>query len=267
MAALTQISQPPAYIEADEYARQQQSTPSTFASLHPVLRFRLPNTIIYLSPTPENVLSCFQQIPDSAGDEADDDGHTEVAFITGELFLTEQDLSLLCRDNSSGIKLTYPAIALHALSRSIPSFVTSSLNDTASARSPGCIYCQLDLSGPDSDPDDTSALVEMHIVTPDDATLEQLFDALSQCASLHPSSMLEEDVGEHGHPFAGLVPFGTDASGYRLEDSAFDDASADEEDGFISDIQAPNGADAQELSETGRVRAGPQTTDSRYRPY
>lgn len=82
--------------------------------------------------------------------------------------------------------------------------------------------------------------------------MEPLFEALSSCASLHPS--LSEDDG--GNPFASLGAFGTGASnGASLEvNGAFDDADETQE------------GDAH-LSDAGRVRNDYQTPDNRFRPY
>lgn len=252
MASLSQITEPPAFITPEEHAIHQQSTPSSFSPLTPVLRFRLPHTSIYLSPAPAGLPSCFSHLASQANDDA------SVTRASGELFLTEQDFSFLSPETSTGFKLTYPAIALHAVTRSLPSFITPASNGAHPTSLSGCIYCQLDFSTADSDPDDDSAFVEMHIVTPDDASLDQLFDALSQCASLHPSDMPDEGENGSGHPFAGFAPFGTDASGCQLGD--------DEDDGAFEDAEGSED-DALELSETGRVRTDFQTADSRYRPY
>lgn len=86
-------------------------------------------------------------------------------------------------------------------------------------------------------------------------TVEPLFEALSYCASLHPSITEEEDEGG-GHPFSGVGPFGTGLLGNQEQqvesDGAFDDA---EEAGDVR------------LSENGRVRNDFQTPDARFRPY
>jgi hypothetical protein len=83
--------------------------------------------------------------------------------------------------------------------------------------------------------------------------VEPLFEALSYCASLHPSATDAEDEGG-GHPFAGMGPFGTGTlgQGNQTSEEAFEDADED---------------DAVQLSETGRVRNDFQSPDSRFRPY
>lgn len=191
----------------------------------------------------------------------------EVFQTHGELWLTEREVAFLSPTTGTGFRLGYPNVALHAVTRTPPSFLpTSAQNGAASEGSSGdlhgCIYCQLDLSpnaanaemGAD---DEDGEFAEIYICTPDSASLDKLFEALSHCASLHPSGPVED---EGGHPFAGFAPFGTSASGVHLGE---DD---DEDDGAFVDAEA-EGDEDQELSETGRVRADFQTPDSRYRPY
>lgn len=90
--------------------------------------------------------------------------------------------------------------------------------------------------------------------------MEPLFEALSYCASLHPSITEEEDEGGGGgHPFSGVGPFGTGLVGgdndeELASEGEFDDADEEQ-------------VDNAHLSETGRVRNDFQTPDSRFRPY
>ena len=86
--------------------------------------------------------------------------------------------------------------------------------------------------------------------------MEPLFETLSYCASLHPSPNGEDDEGG-GHPFAGVGPFGTGTMG-GMQDQADIDGAFDDADEEVGDAH---------LTETGRVRNGFQTPDSRYRPY
>lgn len=86
-----------------------------------------------------------------------------------------------------------------------------------------------------------------------------MFEALSYCASLHPSITEEDDAGG-GHPFSSVGPFGTGLLGGQEQQVETDGAFDDAEEGI------PGGEDVQ-LSETGRVRNAFQTPDSRFRPY
>ena len=91
--------------------------------------------------------------------------------------------------------------------------------------------------------------------------MEPLFEALSYCASLHPSFTGEEDESG-GHPFAGVGPFGTGLMGEQEHQQAIAE-------GAFDDAEDENGANGGhiELSDTGRVSNGFQTPDARYRPY
>lgn len=217
-----------------------------------MLHLHLAQSTIYISPSPSTRPACFERLsnPHSNGVGSDEE-EADVFQSTGELYLTEREVAFIAAKSGTGFKLGYANIALHAVSRSPPGFLSSSIADFH-----GCLYCQLDLS-PNAgtaemgEDDEEREFVEMYICTKDSAELDQLFEALSHCASLHPSGPIEDDGA--GHPFAGFAPFGTSASGVQLgeedQDGAFDDAD-----------------DNDELSETGRVRTD-KTPDSRYRPY
>lgn len=84
-------------------------------------------------------------------------------------------------------------------------------------------------------------------------SVEPLFETLSKCASLHPST--DGDDGGMGNPFASFGAFGT---GAYEEDGAFDDAE---------DAQEGGVGEEGGLTEGGRVRNQFQTPDSRFQPY
>ena len=272
---MEEISAPPAYVSAEQLAQLQQTTPESFEAIPPVLRFHLAQATIYVSPSPSSRPTCFEQLSSekaqngaAAGSDAEDEeeeADAEVFQSTGEVWLTEREVAFLVPETGTGFRLGYPNVALHAVTRTPPSFlVTASQNGTTAPDFHGCLYCQLDLS-PNAataemgDDDEDGEFVEMYICTPDSASLDQLFEALSHCASLHPAGPAEDDAG---HPFAGFAPFGTSASGVQLGDD-----NGDDEDEAFEDAEADDDGEDQELSETGRVRADFQTPDSRYRPY
>lgn len=87
--------------------------------------------------------------------------------------------------------------------------------------------------------------------------VESLFEALSVCASLHPSA--SADGGEN--PFASLGAFGTGLMGVDHSNG-----SLSETNGAFEDADEAADGVAQ-LSETGRVRNDYQTPDNRFRPY
>ncbi|KAJ1030254.1 hypothetical protein NDA16_001165 [Ustilago loliicola] len=261
MAGLEEISSPPAHISEEQLAELQQRTPESFNEIPPVLRLHLAQTSIYISPSPTSRPSCFEQLNSTLatnatsqanGEDEEEDEAAEVFRSTGELWLTEREVGFLAPKTCTGFRLTYPNVALHAITRTPPSFLPTSAQNGASSSSltdfHGCLYCQLDLSpnaataqmGDDEDED--GELVEMYICTPDSASLDQLFEVLSHCASLHPSGPVEDDGG---HPFADFAPFGTSASGMQLGD----DVDDDEDDAAFENAEADGD---QELSETGR---------------
>jgi nucleotide-sensitive chloride channel 1A len=146
--------------------------------------------------------------------------------------------------SGKGLQVTYPTISLHAISRA--DFGPS-------------IYCQLDESidveeEPTPDEEDAMEMRELRINTrseesrmfpltslistpPNTLLVEPIFEALSQCAALHP------DEGEG--------------------DDEFDDAFLDaDEVGF----EAINADGTEELSEAGRVRSD-FSGNARYAPY
>lgn len=137
-----------------------------------------------------------------------------------------------------GFRLDYPMIALHAASRSVPEQLAS----YASV----CVYCQLDdhQERDEDDESEDSGLREMWIGVTEDAcawkhptpltTVSPFYDALSHCASLHPS---RGGASADAHPLAGLASLASGADGI-----------------------ANGGSD--ELSANGRVRS-----NARFRPY
>ncbi|KAN0062232.1 hypothetical protein ACQY0O_005413 [Thecaphora frezii] len=268
MRAFKKISQPPRYLSPQEAEAVQQSTPSSFAALPPALRLQLDRVRVYLCPTPNDAPPCFRpyeapstESSQATGADEDEAGTTSVA--DGSLWLTESEVSFLSPDQGNGFSVSYPVISLHAVTRSPPASLAAPTSQatqngdgaaSSSSSSPsGCLYIQLDLSAEDEEAaeDDEDSLLEMHIFTPDDESLDRLFEVLSQCASLHPS------VGGGGgdsHPFAGFAPFGTGSSVAMAVDGAFDDADEDQEDddAVVADFRAPNGGGDEGLSEAGR---------------
>ncbi|SPO20096.1 uncharacterized protein UTRI_00491_B [Ustilago trichophora] len=263
---MEEISTPPQHVSAAQLEQLQQSTPESFGAIPPVLHFHLSQSTVYVSPSPSSRPGCFEQLNTrkvkngaaevSDEDEEEEEEEAEVFQAAGELWLTERELAFLAPKAATGFRLGYQNIALHAVTRTPPAFLSSTIQNgalssaAAAADFHGCLYCQLDLS-PNAgtaemgDGDDEGEFVEMYICTPDSGSLDQLFEALSHCASLHPSDSAEDDGG---HPFAGFAPFGTSAAGVQLGDG---DGENDDDDAAFEDADADGGED-QELSETGR---------------
>ena len=147
-----------------------------------------------------------------------------------------------------GIEIGYPSITLHAISRA---------GDQAN------IYCQLDdsIASSEAQGDENDAVIEMRelVIVPEASdsrkslplpqtvgsshsfgpTVENIFEALSICASLHPDPADADDMDE--------------------DDDAFIDADP-------STFETFNGDAGEELSEVGRVRSN-FLNDNRYAPY
>lgn len=96
--------------------------------------------------------------------------------------------------------------------------------------------------------------------------VEHLFETLSRCASLHPSTTEEGEESGFGNPFSSIGPFGTGISNL----SNGDERNAElQNDGAFEDAEEDNGTAGSSiyLSDSGRVRNDYQTPDNRFRPY
>ncbi|CAO1625440.1 unnamed protein product [Parajaminaea phylloscopi] len=220
---------PPSFLAPDDHDAATSATPTSFANIPPRLVLHLDAVRMLVEP---------QDV--SLG---------LVSHDSGRLWLTESSLSFLPKpsgadENSvAGFDIAYPLIALHAISSSLPS----------SSQPRKCIYCQIETSVASNDEDgqayegeeDEDTLKEMWIVTENEDQVEPLFQALSHCASLHPSYPDDEGDGMGaggGHPFGAIGPFGTGLPS-SAEDGQFDDG-----DHLVTDVTGTNG-----LSETGRA--------------
>lgn len=192
---LTTIDGPPPCVTSAEHAELTQTTPASFDSLPPICRLQVEPVKI--------------------------DGHTGWENISLKLYLTEREVGFYSAERSKTLVVPYPTISLHAISR------------TESGAVP-CIYCQLDdCSDPEAEADEEREAVELRIVPEDPTRLDEIFEVLSACASLHPSVMPPDE---------------------------------DENEGFFGEL---GDADENEpnLSETGRVRTNILSPGSRFNPY
>ncbi|KAF8199669.1 regulator of volume decrease after cellular swelling-domain-containing protein [Pholiota molesta] len=143
--------------------------------------------------------------------------HTALNFssentVQGTLYVLTSVLAFIST-TGVGFEIQYPAITLHAISRGAPQ---------------PSIYCQLDESyGTENgavDNDTITDMRELTIVPQNPASLDPIFEALSECAALHPDPKDEEDD--------------------------LDDAFVDIDD---SKFETFNGDENEELSEVGRA--------------
>ncbi|KAH7884573.1 regulator of volume decrease after cellular swelling-domain-containing protein [Phlebopus sp. FC_14] len=206
MVSTTIITAVPASVTPEEHRNIIASTPSSFNDIPPVLRNKQEHVSVSLDPPLDEF---------TVEDSSD-----------GVLYVIESALVFMS-SSGRGLRVPYPAITLHAISR-------------AEGSSPS-IYCQLDEEVTGAAPADDSAedvreMRELSIIPQDPMSLESIFEAMSYCASLHPDPSLSED--DDG-------------------DDVF--VSSDHFETFI-------GEQDEELSEVGRVRSD-FVNSNRYTPY
>ncbi|KZT41281.1 hypothetical protein SISSUDRAFT_1069956 [Sistotremastrum suecicum HHB10207 ss-3] len=210
MSTISLISELPSYISPEQRSQLSSSTPESFSDILPVLRHTQPNVSVKFDPL--------------------FDGFSTEDSQSGTLYVIESVLVFLST-SGKGVAIPYPAITLHAISR------------TDSAPS---LYCQLDeqASGTHEtleDEDEVADMRELHIIPSDSNSLDAIFEALSICAALHPDPDTGDDLGD------------------ELGDDAFTDADE-------SRFETFNGTHQEELSEVGRVRSD-FLNNSRFAPY
>lgn len=208
MPSITPISAPPPFISQEEHRRLVASTPDSFSDIPAVLRHQQPNVAITLDPPL--------------------DGFCSQDAASGTLYVTESTLTFIS-STGKGFELQYPSITLHAISR---------------AESGHSIYCQIDETDENQRPFENedegfSVMRELNIIPQDPTSLEDIFEAMSLCASLHPDpNVSDEDEDE-------------DEDAFISNDANFEPFTGDE---------------SEELSEVGRVRSD-FINDNRYTPY
>ncbi|KAI0726011.1 regulator of volume decrease after cellular swelling-domain-containing protein [Fomitopsis betulina] len=179
MAPFTLITELPAHISPEEHQNIVASTPSSFASIPPVLRHKEENVSVTIDPPLE--------------------GFPSEDLVSGTLYVIESALVFLSA-SGRGWSVDYPSITLHAISR---------------APSGPSIYCQLDeaaaLADSDAplDEDVDSELKELILLPKDAAALEPIFEALSLCASLHPDPAFANDMEDDDDAFIDSDAFET----------------------------------------------------------
>ncbi|TFK40215.1 regulator of volume decrease after cellular swelling-domain-containing protein [Crucibulum laeve] len=196
----------PHFVSSEEHRSLVASTPVSFSDIPPVIRYKEDDVAVSIDPPLK--------------------GFSTEDAARGTLYVLTSVLAFMST-TGRGFQIEYPTITLHAISR----------GDTPS------IYCQLDESATEEDPaaiqaeeDGVSDMRELSIVPRSPESLEPIFEALSQCASLHPDKHDDED---------------------------------DLDDAFIEDdgtFETFTGDGDQELSEVGRVRSD-FINDNRFAPY
>ncbi|CAE6354037.1 unnamed protein product [Rhizoctonia solani] len=152
---------PPKFITPEEHKQLTASTPSSFGDIPPVLQHKEENVQVTFDPP----------IPDLKTDEK------------GTLYVIESTLAFV-GSSGTGFTVDYPRITLHAVSR---------------GESGPSVYCQLDesVNGPGASDEEQgdSEMREMKIIPSNPESVEPIFEALSQCAALHPDPNDGDDDG------------------------------------------------------------------------
>ncbi|PVF95935.1 hypothetical protein CPB86DRAFT_787487 [Serendipita vermifera] len=212
MGGISIITALPTFVTQEQHRELTSSTPASFA--------HLPTSVLYHLQQPASITL-----------EPPIEGFTASDCSNGTLYILSSVLVYMGPEGK-GLSITYPTISLHAISRQ------EELGPS--------IYCQLDETismeeEPTPDEQDALELRELRILTTE-SSLEPMFEALSQCAALHPDKDDEED-----------------------DEGDFDDAFLDE-----NDLEGGGGGPGvngqQELSEAGRVRSD-SSNNTRFAPY
>ncbi|KAJ3567851.1 hypothetical protein NP233_g6089 [Leucocoprinus birnbaumii] len=191
MPAIHPITSVPAYSSQEEYASIVASTPTSFNDIPAVIKHKEDNVTVAVDPP----------IPELSGDG-----------LKGTLYVLTSVLVFFSA-SGRGFQVEYPSITLHAVSR---------------GESGPSIYCQLDETHEQQNgvgEEEYSDMRELSIIPSSPDSLEKIFKALSECASLHPDNDADEDDG--------------------LDDAFIDPSTAN--------FETFTGGEDEELSEVGRA--------------
>ncbi|CAA7266889.1 unnamed protein product [Cyclocybe aegerita] len=196
MPAVNLITAIPNFVSPEEHANIIASTPNSFSDIPPILKHKEENVAVALDPPLEKFSG---QAP-----------------TIGTLYVLTSVLAFMPA-SGPGFQIEYPTITLHAVSR----------GETGPS-----LYCQLDESigapngGAPVDENEDTEMRELTIVPQNPESLDAIFEALSQCAALHPDPHDDDD------------------------DDGLNDAFVDLNG---SPFETFNGDENQELSEVGRA--------------
>ncbi|ORX97215.1 hypothetical protein K493DRAFT_314187 [Basidiobolus meristosporus CBS 931.73] len=151
-----------------------------------ILRYSQPDTTMLLSP----------EVPSGT-------------FGKGTIYVTESQVYFFSPETSTGLAIEYPSIVMHAVSRE--------------ESSGSCVYCQLSDSihqlfiqasqgqnGENEEDEIDDDFTELRFVPNDAGAVDAIFEAMSECAALHPDFVDEEEFYEDDEEM--------------LEEGQFDDA-------------------------------------------
>ncbi|RIA86725.1 regulator of volume decrease after cellular swelling-domain-containing protein [Glomus cerebriforme] len=152
----------------------------------------------------------------------------------GTLWVTESKLYFYSWDTNTGLAIDYPTIIIHAISRQqaldgTGPCIYTQLNEKLNM-STGTLTQQPSASSTSQDEDEDDHTTELKFIPDDIGALDAIFEALSECAALHPDKEFMEEEDPDDEFYYG--------NGNNDVDSQWFTA-------------APN--DEQELSEIGRA--------------
>ncbi|KAI5453929.1 hypothetical protein NCC49_004924 [Naganishia albida] len=239
----TPTTTPPRFVTPEEHAQITSSTPESFNDIPPALRFHNTEVEVEVDPKPDFFPG---------------------GNVKGTIWVTEQEFVFVPSAATSngteaplptGFSLKYPSITLHAIS-------------PASDNAPACLYCQVeDPSAKDQtsqteeeieeDEEEFVPMREVRVFVQNPEQLNDLFNALSLCASLHPSPS-SPDGSQQG--FFGGNPDDED----RELPFTITGLPAGADGAFVD---APEESANGDTVDGGRTRSDYQAGTERYRPY
>lgn len=282
---------PTTYPMASDYtplAEHEASTPSTFFGAKPVLHAHYSQCRILASPSELAALAEFGTLALAPSTDTNGNGEATAAETQQicdkvDVFVNSHDLTLANRsteaaEDSSVLRIPYPAISLHATQRLfLTANGTYSTEPSGPSQSPiHAIYLQLDpayathdQTNPDGD--DGGAEATLLIVPPpftgsegesNSKEAQDVFEALSRCADLHPDPNAdgEDEDGQvtlGGANFPGAGGWITADNAHEYEDQ-FADAEEDDADGGVQE----NGTAADLGPGAGSKREGEEDVES-----
>lgn len=237
------ISASPATITLEEHQRLVQSTPTSFSDIPPVLRLRQDDVSIEFEPVVEGIT--VEELSKGTLYISERYASLQLSYeLSGanSPTIVTSALAFIASSSGKGFSVLYPNITIHAVSRS---------------GTRPMVYCQIEQARDDDAGDDENAeLLELKMFPQDSSkskstglhfdrlklpsgshthrSVDDVFEALSYCASLHPDPNLGPDDGDDVFYDGEFKPF--------------------------------TGQDDEELSEVGRVRSD-FVSNSRFQPY
>ncbi len=166
LSASASGGQAPSYQTPEQHATTQQSTPTSFSTLPPVLRFHAQGVRVRIEPglLPPNDHHSTEAGAVNGNGNGNGSTSTSAAAAyqaTGQIWITEKSITFQPDQSSSeageqaGFELDYPSLSLHAVTRSVPASLLSGSGNGSGGEADSCLYCQLD-DNPEQDEEDSA---------------------------------------------------------------------------------------------------------------